>query len=324
MAHTPTARLRKTNNALRVFLPIIYHELTHCIARAFEAAGHEVRVVDWRKFGKDVNKHKIEPLCIREAMDFRPDLCFAQFQAPGLITTAFPKALKSIGCFSAQWSGDVRYPLPDWYKELAPHFDVTSFSNMTDVEEIRSLGHRSEFLQIGYDERLYNTEGAGERSGVVFIGNNYGAYKFAESDSRRKMVEAMVEAFGDDFRVYGMSWELAGKSNGGYVREPADAEILKRALVAVGFDHFHRPWFASDRLLRATACGCAVVNQYYEGIEVEHPVVSAVRSIDEMVDRVRFYLDNPVVAGIDGRDSATNTLKNHTWDNRVKIIEGWL
>ena len=265
-------------------------------------------------------------MCIKEAMDFRPDLAFCQFQSPGYISAALPAALRSIDCFSINWTGDVRSPLPQWYIDLAPHFDVTSFTNLPDVEEIRALGYRSEFLQIGYDEQIFNTEGAGERSGVVFLGNNYGGYKYAESDSRRKMVQAMAEAFPDDFTVYGMSWEgvVPEKNCGGYLHESLSAEVLRKALVAVGWDHFHRPGFASDRLLRATACGCATVNQYYLGIEEEHPSVGAAKDIDQMVAMVRHALNNPREARQVGQMAAVNTLKQHRWNERVRQMMTWL
>ena len=305
---------------MKVLLPIIYHDLTRCIELAFIDAGHEVRVVDWRKHGKEHHKHKVEPMVIREAYDFRPDLAFCQFQAPGLITPRLPMELARLGCFSINWSGDVRHPLPEWYKECAPHFSVTSFTNMPDVEEIRSMGHRAEFLQIGYEPELYFTAD-GQRSGVVFIGNNYGGYKYAESSTRRDMVQALHEAFGEAFAVYGMSWEQYG---GTYVREPGDAEILRGSLVAVGMDHFFRAGFASDRLTRATACGCAVVQWHYDGIEQEHPHVIAVRSLDEMVNKVSALLGNPDEARRLGALNAANTLANHRWDNRVKQIEQWL
>lgn len=312
---------------MKVLLPIIYHDLTHCIARAFEEEGHEVRVVDWRKYSKEQHKHKVEPLCIKEAMDFRPDLAFCQFQAPGLITAALPKALASIGCFSVNWSGDVRHPLPQWYKDVAPHFSVSSFTNIPDVEEIRAMGHRAEFLQIGYDERLYYPPPPdAPRAGVVFIGNNYGGYKYAESASRRAMVKALAEAFPDEFKVYGMSWEsvVPERNLGGYVREPYDADVLRDAAIACGWDHFHRAGFASDRLLRATACGCATVNQYYEGIFQEHPNVMAANSIEQMSEMVGYLLKNPQHAESMGALSSAHTLENHRWDNRVAEIMKWM
>ncbi len=308
---------------MKVLLPIIWHDLTHCIARAFEEEGHEVRVVDWRNVRR--KRQSAEDLCIRSAQEFKPDLAFCQFQAPDVITSRFPKVLSKLGCFAVQWAGDVRHPLPDHYVRMASHFDVTSFSNMTDVELIRATGMRSEFLQIGYDERIYEP-GDEERSGVVFIGNNYSGYKFAESEGRRDMVKAMCEAFPDDFKVYGMSWEgIATEKNlGGYVREPGDADILRSASVAIGWDHFHRPWFASDRLLRATACGCATINQWYEGIKEEHPHVAAAKSIEHMVALTRLALSNSEEAKAVGQLSAAHTLANHRWNNRVKQVEQWM
>lgn len=311
---------------MRVLLPIIWHELTHCIARAFEEDGHEVCVVDWRQHFKEKRRGEVEQVCINAANMFKPDLCFAQFQTHGVVTGRFPRILRQMGCFSVQWAGDVRHPLPQHYMDAAPHFDVTSFSNFTDVELIRKAGYRSEFLQIGYDERVYHSDSDEVRSGVVFLGNNYGDYRFAESDGRRKMVKAMAEAFPDDFTVYGTSWagEVPEKNHGGFMPEGLDADVLRRSLVAVGYDHFHRPGFASDRLLRATACGCATINQHYDGIEAEHPDVKAVRSIEEMVEAVRHALANPVESEMIGQLSAQNTLKQHRWNERVKRIEQWM
>ena len=304
---------------MKVLLPIIYHKTTKCIERAFVEAGHEVKVVDWRNAKH--RRQSPEDMCIREARSFKPDFAFCQFQTPDAITSRFPQLLKELGCFSVNWAGDVRHPLPNWYVDLAPHFDVTSFSNMTDVDLIREHGYRSEFLQIGYDEHLYNVNGLEERSGVVFIGNNYSGYKFAESDSRRELVDAMAEAFGEQFSVYGMSWE---KHGGLYIAEPDDANVLRRSLAAINWDHFHRPWFASDRLLRGTACGCAMISQHYDGIQVEHPHVVGVKSIQEAVDAVRLLLEHPDKARQLGALSAANTLQKHRWNNRVKHMMTWM
>ena len=311
---------------MRVLLPIIVHELTHCIERAFIEEGHEVLVVDWRQKFREKRRSEVEDFCMAQAKAFKPDFAFCQYQTHGVISHRFPQLLKQMGCFSAYWTGDVRSPLPDHYMEAAKHFDVTAFTNMVDVELIRAAGYRSEFLQIGYCEKTFNTEGAGERSGVVFLGNNYGGYKFAESDGRRDMVRAMAEAFPDDFTVYGTAWDnvVPAKNFGGYLPEPESADTLRRALVALGYDHFHRPGFASDRILRATACGAAVVNQYYEGIEQEHPYVGAARSIEEMVKMVRYALDHPLESMRLGELSAANTLEQHRWNNRVTQMMEWL
>lgn len=302
---------------MRVLLPIIYHELTKCIERAFQEEGHEVRVVDWRKYSRQ--PAKVEALCIEQARQFNPDFAFCQFQSPGMITHKFPEVLKDIGCFSVNWTGDVRAPLPQWYVDLAPYFSVTAFSNMTDVDALRKMGYRSEHVQIGYDDRIYNSDGTAERSGAVFIGNNYGGYKYSESESRRQMVKLLEAELGDRFKVYGMPWP-----NGFYLSEPDDAKILREAAVAINWDHFHRPWFASDRLLRATACGCATVSQHYEGLSTEHPSVVGVNSPEDVVKAVRLLLDNPNTADKVGKISAIHTKNNHLWNNRVKQMTAWV
>jgi len=136
----------------------------------------------------------------------------------------------------------------------------------------------------------------------------------------------MAEAFPDDFTVYGTAWDGIVPVNnfGGYAVEGTDADILRRSLVAVGYDHFHRPGFASDRLLRATACGCAVVNQYYEGIEEEHPNVYHAERIEGMVAAVRYLMDDHAHARHTGELNAAHTLANHRWNNRVAKIMKWM
>lgn len=309
---------------MKVLLPIIWHELTHCIARAFEAHGHEVRVFDWRQYQKRHNRHRIVPEILAIAEEFRPDLAFCQFQAPDLITSALPIGLRNLGCFTVNWSGDVREPLPQWYRDLAPFFDVTSFTNWPDVEELRDMGHRTEFLQIGYEPRVYYP-GDEERGGVVFIGNNYGD-RYPKGPLRRMMCQAMAEAFGERFMVYGVGWDgvVPQRNVGGYVREPDDAKVLRRSLVAVGMDHFFRAGFASDRLLRATACGCAVVQWHYDGIEAEHPYVTAATSIGDMVDSVAELLANQEYAHTLGARNADSTRRLHTWEKRIGPITKWM
>lgn len=307
---------------MKVLLPIIWHELTHCIAKAWEDAGHEVRVFDWRSIKRRRGRTMITTELVAAAREFRPDLCWMQIQSEGVIDATTCASLKKYCGYVTHWCGDVRHPIPDWYLQVAPYLDCALFSNGTDVDIIRSKGWPAAHLQIGYDPNLYYP-GDEPRSGVVFIGNNYGGYKYAESESRREMVKALSDTFGDQFTVYGMSWgDVAPKNNGGYLNEPNDADVLRSAKVAVNWDHFHRPWFASDRLIRAAACGCDVISQWYEGIDVEHPGVFAARNIEELVGYVKTLLED---GPFNGEANSRNTRERHTWDARVpemlKIME---
>ena len=309
---------------MKVFLPIPCHELSSCVPRAFAERGHETRVFDWQSRLRAVGRERMEREMIASARAFGPHLAFCQFQAPNIISPAFPTALREIGCFTVNWSGDVRAPLPQWYLGAAASFDVTSFTNWPDITAIRAAGHRAEFLQVGYDDRLYHPpDRDAERRGAVFIGNNWLTF-YPEGRNRIRMVQSLAAALGSEFRVYGQSWSglVPGRSVGGSVVQPADAAVYRAARVAVGWEHFRRAGFASDRLLRATACGCVVVQSRYEGIAEEHPHVVAVDTVEELVHATRKALRD----GDDstGASTARHTLSQHTWPRRVEQIERWM
>ena len=276
--------------------------------RAASDRGHDVYRMDWRKM-PDPNKEILQ--CIKR-QSF--DLVFAQIQTAKVIYHETWDALRASGAFVIHWSGDVRDDI-GWFLDAAPHVDITAFTNMDDVNAIREAGHRAEYLQIGYDEKLY-TYAEKERSGVVFLGNDYGD-RFPLSEARAAMVSRMQMEFGKDFSAYGKRQENP-------ITTPAqEVRIYQSALVAINFDHFNRPLFASDRILRAQACGAAVVSMAYEGINDEHPYVGAAETLDDMVKMVRFALDNPGRAAALGKMGADHTLSMHRWHNRFETIEQW-
>lgn len=309
---------------MKVLLPIPCDDLSHCIPRAFAERGHQTHVFDWGDRLRAVGRTQMERELIDAVRAFKPDLAFCRFQAPNVISPAFPTVLREIGCFSVNWSGDVRDPLPPWYVGAAAYFDVTSFTNWPDIHAIRAAGHRAEFLQIGYDDRLYHPpDRDATRRGAVFIGNNWLNF-YPEGRNRIRLVQALAAALGSDFRVYGQCWSglVPGRSVGGTVVQPADAHIYRAARVAVGWEHFRRAGFASDRLLRATACGCVVVQSRYEGIAEEHPHVIAVDTVEELVHATRKALQDEDDAT--GASNARHTLSQHTWSRRVERIEQWM
>ena len=309
---------------MKVFLPIIWHDLACGVQRAFSDRGHETLVFDWKIHQRTLNREQLEGKMIEAARNFGPDLAFCQFQETAVISPAFPLALRKLNCFSVHWCGDVRAPLPAWYLRLAPCFDVTSFSNGPDCDAVRAAGCRSEFLQIGVDDRLYNPpQQKSERSGVVFIGNNWLNF-YPEGRNRIRMVQALAAALGGNFRVYGQGWSglVPSRSYGGILQQPADAEVYRSARIAVGWEHFRRAGYASDRLLRATACGCAVIQSRYEGIDQDHPHVIAVEAVEELVQATCAVLQKGDAGS--GLNNARYTLTNHTWLRRVEQIETWL
>lgn len=278
------------------------------IDRGFIARGHQVKRIDWQ--APDANAQA-------KGLSAWAEICFFQGQGTRSITPETLDHLRAKGVFVVNWTGDVRDDV-EWYKAMAPHVDLTLFTNGTDIDLMREAGFRADYMQVGYNEEVYHIEGEGERSGVVFMGQNSGS-KFPQSVGRASMVERMKGEFGKDFTVYGYGWPGAR-----YLQPKEEADTYRRSLVAINFDHYHRPGFASDRILRATACGCYVVSQFYKGIAEEHPHTAGAANIEHMLLMVRQALDSPEQAAKLGALSAANTMANHQWRNRVEVIEGFL
>lgn len=194
---------------------------------------------------------------------FKPELVFIQIQSPG-ITQESLAVLKQNGAFILNWSGDVREPLPEIYKEMAKYVDITCFSNMNDVETMRSLGFKSEYLQIGIDPLIYTPIGHKVSTPeIVFMGNNCGGFPL--SGLRQEMVVFLQSNYKNRFGVYGSGWlPNAGNYMGDQLGE---ASIYRGAKIAVNLSHFDYNQYSSDRLFRALGSGVMVLSHNFQGID---------------------------------------------------------
>jgi len=170
------------------------------------------------------------------------------------------------------------------------------------VVALQDMGHDARFLQIGYDPDIYHNNGTGKREGVVFVGNDYG-HRFPLSQHRRDAVNALKKVFGHSFTAYGKRF---GKS----LHNGADADVYRRALVAVNLDHFNRTGFHSDRYLRSMACGAYTIN----GTGV---------SSSALVDMVREALADPKRTAELGALQAAETYNIERWHNRINTVTRW-
>lgn len=195
---------------------------------------------------------------------FQPTIVFIQIQNYGL-TAEVLKKLRASTAYVINWTGDVRYPIPEFYFQYAPYVDVTSFSNMTDVKTFRQYGYKTEYLQIGYDQEIYTPEGeAFQVEDIVFMGNN--TRGFPLSTYRAEMVQFLKRHYGSRFGVYGNNWDslTSGNYNG---QQHGEASVYRGAKIAINCSHFNYERYSSDRLFRALGCGVCVLSHNYQQIE---------------------------------------------------------
>lgn len=199
---------------------------------------------------------------IRVANEYKPDLCFIQIQDRGVSKEAI-QALKANNCFILNWCGDIRHTLPQCYLEYAQFgVDLTCFSNMRDIENMRMFGFNVDWLQIGYSTELYNTNGpVNHQSDIVFFGNSFS--HFPLSGYRKDMVNELKKTYGNNFKAYG-----SGMPDGSFMgNQPGEAAVYRGAKIGINLSHFDSDRYTSDRLFRMIGCGVCVLSHNYKGIE---------------------------------------------------------
>lgn len=219
------------------------------------------------------------------ALDFLPDLIFMQIQAPGIITHETVQKLKETGAYVINWTGDVRNSVPQWMYDVKS--DLTLFSNMRDVKEMRSKGFNSDYLEIGFNENIYCPEGIViPTKDIVFFGNNYGPKQFPLSKFRIDMVSFLQKRYGHKFGVYGSGWPNA---NGNFNHSQYDeAAAYRSAKIAINCSHYEIENYSSDRLLRILGTAKPVCLSYpYPGINEN---ISTWRTVTELTNSIDHFL----------------------------------
>lgn len=189
------------------------------------------------------------------------DLVFLQPQDSSIPVQVL-QHLKNIGSFVINWTGDARDITPVYCYDYARYVDLTCFSNMRDVYNMRSVGHKSEFLQIGYDPDIYFPDNSVDKiHDIVFFGNNYG--HFPLSGLRQQMVATLKQVYGDRFKAYGI-----GQPDGNFMsNQQGEADIYRRAKIGINLSHYDYEHYTSDRLFRMLGSGVCVLSKHYPGME---------------------------------------------------------
>lgn len=197
--------------------------------------------------------------------EFKPDIIFFQIQSPYIITLETFLYCHKSGAFVINWTGDKRNEVPEWMIDCAHMVNITSFSNMDDVKYMRSLGFKSEYLEIGYDPEIYKPEGeALNMPEIVFMGNNYGRGYFPMSGFRIDMVDFLRQEYGNRFGVYGSGWAYGnGNFNHSQLEE---AKAYRGAKIAINCSHFDSLNYNSDRLLRILGSGVSCISYNHRGM----------------------------------------------------------
>lgn len=254
--------------------------------------------------------------------DFKPDLIFIQIQAPNIL---YPDTAEQIGrvAFVMNFSGDVRHELPNWYLHIGRYIQLSTYTNMVDVERSLKAGVKADYLEIGVDpERYKKHDEFFPTPDIVAMFNNYGAGHFDLSAERIEAVDKLRNAFGTKFGLYGHGWNHSetGNLNGDQVLE---AKYYNNAKIAINISHFNYKRYASDRMLRILASGIFCLSHHYDGIEMDYTPgvhLDTFHNLDEMIQKCKYYLTYPEAREKIALQGQQHCLNNFTFDHMAKNV----
>ena len=213
---------------------------------------------------------------------FKPDIVFFQIQNESNGRNLTPLAQRfSHKSFVLNWSGDVREPLPGWYREFGKHC-ITAFSNMDDVNKMGC-----EYLQIGIDPEIYMDHGLVKTRDICFFANRSACFPL--SGFRQEVTDFLRSQYKERFRIYGW-WPGA---NGNFNSDQhAESRLYNSSKIAISISHFSRDRYFSDRLIRAMGSRCFTLSHDYPGIDKDFKVgvhLDTFRSKEELKEKIDYY-----------------------------------
>lgn len=272
---------------------------------------------DYRKYQQTV---------LREVERFHPDLILFQAQRPHkgvAIETVQQLKRRFPNTFMINWDGDTHNPLDPWHFEIAASVDLQLVVSPSLFPAYAEHGVNVGYWPIGIEkEYLEIARGSDRRYDIVFLGSLYGVGVFPEAETRKQAVLRLNRSK-VKFGLFGSGWEWLNLKAGMSCEEHRrSAKIYTQAKMALSISQTAELWgYTSDRLYNITATGCPALVQRFSGME-EHGYVDGETCIvwttlDEMVEKMRYYLNHPADLEEIGARGRAMTIERHTWEKRM-------
>ena len=270
---------------------------------------------DWT--AKQNNPSEINSDILLLAANFKPDIIFMQLQTPDIISveTASKLAEKSI---VVNWTGDVRSPIPLWYKQIGAVIDITLFTNLNDVNEFIKDRLNAGFLPIGYDPEInFIVKDSPIQYPIVFCGSNYTSVNpFPLSVAREEMALKLKQMYNNKFYIFGSGWNNID-STARFATVYEEAKIYQSALIGISYSHFDYDRYWSDRLIKMMGCGLFCLSHKYTGIEKDFEIgkhLDVFNNNLELIEKIDYYLNNNEKRQEIAQNGYELASTTHTWD----------
>jgi spore maturation protein CgeB len=315
---------------LKVLLcPINYGGTSYSyIKEMFDNLGCQTEIFDFfYYYESDKNVKRIRQNFLERAKNFRPDLCLVQIQHTIIIDGHAIKAFKELSpnTIMVNWTVDCRNYVQPQYYDVSKHCDYNLICSTGQLDMYREKGVKNVYYwQTGYNSAYYNFELEHKSSyefDAVLVANYNGIEGYPGHSERVETVRALNKAFGKRFALFGSGWPKDVFTHGSTDLKDAVTHGYHRGYCAISVSHFNNiQHYWSDRLLMCLASGRPTISWNFPGYQsyfTDRCDLMIAHSPEDIVNKVRYLLNNPDLAQYIGVQGSSKVAAEHTWQSRI-------
>ena len=210
-------------------------------------------------------------------------------------------------------------------------YDIVFSIFLPYVFKLREFGVKAEYLLLsGFDpviieklkEKNSGVRNQQKKYDIVFIGSLHQVHR-----SRIPFLRKIADAFGDKFHIWTQSFsslpsELR-KNFRGAVFNIDYYYVLSKSKIVLNHHGSILPWAHNFRLFETTGVGSFLLTDNLPGIDELFEVgkeVETYDSIDECIDKIKYYLLNEEEREKIAKAGQIRTLKYHTYEKRIEKL----
>lgn len=292
--------------------------------KRYGAAGLVNQTALYQKHGKEGFQKEAEKLIAQ----FQPDLVILQAQRQNNFTPGTVRRLREKWpqVFWLNWDGDTHPDMQPFHAEIAKAVHLQCVVSPTLFPWYAARGVGVAYWPIGIEKEYTTCQRAEKVDGpdITFLGALYGVGKFPEAEFRQNAVAALSQQRRLSFALHGPGWGQIGiEATPTSESHTENAKLYARSKMALSISQSADLWgYTSDRLYNITATGCPALVQRFDGMEqhgyVDGETCIVFESIDEMLEKARYYVAHDAEREGIGQRGQVMTLQRHTWAARLR------